>query len=189
MCFTVEFFCVDFVLFVTRVSQGLLCMMTYHKIIFCLTDQNTTAFKEVAIIRHPRVGEYAFGFITSNVVLQVLNFTMIFCYINNLLLTSSIHYGQLCFLGCNFTCFMVSCFVLYNRQTKAMRNCVVFMCRQIIYILVTYFCWTLTRSSDQTYPFEKELVSYYDGYPFMLYWFLPMLISCSLELIIELLWN
>jgi hypothetical protein len=36
------------------------------------TDQNTTAFKEVAIIRHPRVGEYAFGFITSTVLLQVL---------------------------------------------------------------------------------------------------------------------
>ena len=36
-----------------------------------LTDQNTTAFKEVAIIRHPRVGEYAFGFITSTVTLQV----------------------------------------------------------------------------------------------------------------------
>ncbi|GMH24515.1 hypothetical protein Nepgr_026358 [Nepenthes gracilis] len=34
------------------------------------SDQNTTAFKEVAIIRHPRVGEYAFGFITSSVVLQ-----------------------------------------------------------------------------------------------------------------------
>ncbi|XP_030952176.1 protein LIKE COV 2-like [Quercus lobata] len=33
-------------------------------------DQNTTAFKEVAIIRHPRVGEYAIGFITSFVVLQ-----------------------------------------------------------------------------------------------------------------------
>ncbi|XP_073138027.1 protein LIKE COV 2-like [Henckelia pumila] len=33
-------------------------------------DQNTTAFKEVAIIRHPRVGEYAMGFITSSVVLQ-----------------------------------------------------------------------------------------------------------------------
>ncbi|CAO1944285.1 unnamed protein product, partial [Urochloa humidicola] len=33
-------------------------------------DQNTTAFKEVAIIRHPRIGEYAFGFITSTVVLQ-----------------------------------------------------------------------------------------------------------------------
>lgn len=33
-------------------------------------DKNTTAFKEVAIIRHPRVGEYAFGFITSTVVLQ-----------------------------------------------------------------------------------------------------------------------
>jgi uncharacterized membrane protein len=61
---------------------------------FCLTDQNTTAFKEVVIIRHPRVGEYAFGFITSNVVLQVRDFTMIFCYINNLLLRSSIHYAQ-----------------------------------------------------------------------------------------------
>ncbi|KAL9255548.1 hypothetical protein AKJ16_DCAP20791 [Drosera capensis] len=34
-------------------------------------DQNTTAFKEVAIIRHPRVGEYAFGFITSSVILQM----------------------------------------------------------------------------------------------------------------------
>ncbi|KAH9757659.1 protein LIKE COV 2 [Citrus sinensis] len=33
-------------------------------------DQNTSAFKEVAIIRHPRLGEYAFGFITSSVVLQ-----------------------------------------------------------------------------------------------------------------------
>ncbi|XP_078431834.1 protein LIKE COV 1-like isoform X3 [Wolffia australiana] len=34
-------------------------------------DQNTQAFKEVAIIRHPRIGEYALGFITSSVVLQV----------------------------------------------------------------------------------------------------------------------
>ncbi|KAK8644925.1 hypothetical protein V6N13_118785 [Hibiscus sabdariffa] len=33
-------------------------------------DQNTQAFKEVAIIRHPRHGEYAFGFITSSVTLQ-----------------------------------------------------------------------------------------------------------------------
>ncbi|GMY28440.1 protein LIKE COV 1-like isoform X1 [Fagus crenata] len=33
-------------------------------------DQNSNAFKEVAIIRHPRIGEYAFGFITSSVVLQ-----------------------------------------------------------------------------------------------------------------------
>ncbi|CDP12850.1 unnamed protein product [Coffea canephora] len=35
-----------------------------------IRNQNTTAFKEVAIIRHPRVGEYAFGFITSTVLLQ-----------------------------------------------------------------------------------------------------------------------
>ncbi|XP_028757707.1 protein LIKE COV 1 [Neltuma alba] len=33
-------------------------------------DQNSNAFKEVAIIRHPRVGEYALGFITSTVILQ-----------------------------------------------------------------------------------------------------------------------
>ncbi|KAJ8770727.1 hypothetical protein K2173_021374 [Erythroxylum novogranatense] len=33
-------------------------------------DQNSNAFKEVAIIRHPRNGEYAFGFITSSVVLR-----------------------------------------------------------------------------------------------------------------------
>lgn len=33
-------------------------------------DQSSNAFKEVAIIRHPRIGEYAFGFITSTVILQ-----------------------------------------------------------------------------------------------------------------------
>ncbi|KAK4768626.1 hypothetical protein SAY87_003767 [Trapa incisa] len=33
-------------------------------------DQTSNAFKEVAIIRHPRVGEYAFGFITSTVILR-----------------------------------------------------------------------------------------------------------------------
>nr|GLL19224.1 protein LIKE COV 1-like [Ipomoea trifida] len=33
-------------------------------------DQNTNAFKEVAIIKHPRVGEYALGFITSTLMLQ-----------------------------------------------------------------------------------------------------------------------
>lgn len=33
-------------------------------------DQNSQAFKEVAIIRHPRIGEYAIGFITSSLVLQ-----------------------------------------------------------------------------------------------------------------------
>ncbi|KAJ3695141.1 hypothetical protein LUZ60_000518 [Juncus effusus] len=36
-------------------------------------DQNKQAFKEVVIIRHPRIGEYAFGFITSSVVLQGYN--------------------------------------------------------------------------------------------------------------------
>ncbi|XAR57894.1 hypothetical protein NMG60_11026183, partial [Bertholletia excelsa] len=33
-------------------------------------DEGSHAFKEVAIIRHPRIGEYAFGFITSTVILR-----------------------------------------------------------------------------------------------------------------------
>ncbi|WCJ30197.1 hypothetical protein M5689_011770 [Euphorbia peplus] len=33
-------------------------------------DESSNAFKEVAIIRHPRIGEYALGFITSSVILQ-----------------------------------------------------------------------------------------------------------------------
>ncbi|KMT09035.1 hypothetical protein BVRB_6g137410 [Beta vulgaris subsp. vulgaris] len=33
-------------------------------------DQNSHAFKEVAMIKHPRVGEYALAFITSTVTLQ-----------------------------------------------------------------------------------------------------------------------
>ncbi|PIA64979.1 hypothetical protein AQUCO_00100448v1 [Aquilegia coerulea] len=42
-------------------------------------DQNTQAFKEVAIIRHPRIGEYAFGFITSSVVLQNKSCSVFMC--------------------------------------------------------------------------------------------------------------
>ena len=34
-------------------------------------DQNSRAFQEVVIIKHPRAGEYAFGFITSSFTLQV----------------------------------------------------------------------------------------------------------------------
>lgn len=33
-------------------------------------DQKTKAFKEVAIIRHPRIGESAIGFITSTLILH-----------------------------------------------------------------------------------------------------------------------
>ncbi|KAH9757660.1 protein LIKE COV 2 [Citrus sinensis] len=51
-----------------------LVVTSYHCMLidslFSHADQNTSAFKEVAIIRHPRLGEYAFGFITSSVVLQ-----------------------------------------------------------------------------------------------------------------------
>lgn len=45
-----------------------------------VADQNTQAFKEVAIIRHPRIGEYAFGFITSFVSLQVCHAFHVFGY-------------------------------------------------------------------------------------------------------------
>jgi type II secretory pathway component PulF len=34
-------------------------------------DQKTQAFKEVVIIRHPRLGEYVIGFNTYRLVLQV----------------------------------------------------------------------------------------------------------------------
>ncbi|WOK95585.1 protein LIKE COV 1-like [Canna indica] len=33
-------------------------------------DQSTRAFKEVVIVRHPRIGEYAIGFITSKLILR-----------------------------------------------------------------------------------------------------------------------
>ncbi|KAK3136546.1 hypothetical protein QOZ80_5BG0438200 [Eleusine coracana subsp. coracana] len=36
-------------------------------------DQSSRAFKEVVIIRHPRIGEYALGFITSTVTLRGAN--------------------------------------------------------------------------------------------------------------------
>lgn len=77
------------------------------------SDQNTTAFKEVAIIRHPRVGEYAFGFITSTVTLQVpctvainlfANLVMVsFLYFDNKLTStiSIIIYNALTAIKCN----------------------------------------------------------------------------------------
>ncbi|KAK1641663.1 hypothetical protein QYE76_059468 [Lolium multiflorum] len=36
-------------------------------------DQSSRAFKEAVIIRHPRIGEYALGFITSTVTLRSVN--------------------------------------------------------------------------------------------------------------------
>lgn len=38
--------------------------------IFGVADQTSRAFKEVVILRHPRAGEYAIGFITSTLVLS-----------------------------------------------------------------------------------------------------------------------
>ncbi|KAK8959358.1 hypothetical protein KSP40_PGU007073 [Platanthera guangdongensis] len=59
------------------ISPGNFCS-DMNKFTFCAcflltltaTDQSSQAFKEVAILRHPRIGEYAFGFITSTVTLQ-----------------------------------------------------------------------------------------------------------------------
>jgi uncharacterized membrane protein len=55
-------------------------LLTLKPFPFYPADQNTTAFKEVAIIRHPRHGEYAFGFITSSLVLQVIQSKEVDCY-------------------------------------------------------------------------------------------------------------
>lgn len=44
-------------------------MREYWTTITC-SDQTSQAFKEVAIIKHPRIGEYAFGFITSTIILR-----------------------------------------------------------------------------------------------------------------------
>jgi len=38
--------------------------------------QDTMAFKEVAIIRHPHVGEYSYGFITSSLVLLIVSYAL-----------------------------------------------------------------------------------------------------------------
>ena len=35
-----------------------------------ISDQSSRAFKEVVIIRHPRIREYALGFITATVALR-----------------------------------------------------------------------------------------------------------------------
>lgn len=52
-------------------EKGYCPNLTINCLLIVIADQNTQAFKEVAIIRHPRIGEYAFGFITSSVTLQV----------------------------------------------------------------------------------------------------------------------
>ncbi|KAK6939445.1 Retrotransposon Copia-like, N-terminal [Dillenia turbinata] len=47
-------------------------------------DQKSNAFKEVAIIRHRRMGVYAFGFITSAIVLGRVLYIYIYLYIGTL---------------------------------------------------------------------------------------------------------
>lgn len=42
----------------------------YYKFLPTFADQSSNAFKEVALVRHPRIGEYALGFITSTVILR-----------------------------------------------------------------------------------------------------------------------
>lgn len=46
-----------------------LCLLMIVIAIAC-PDENSHAFKEVAIVKHPRIGEYALGFITSTVILR-----------------------------------------------------------------------------------------------------------------------
>lgn len=53
-------------------SYKMECSYMKHKDLtqVIVPDQNSHAFKEVAIVRHPRIGEYALGFITSSVILR-----------------------------------------------------------------------------------------------------------------------
>ena len=60
------------------------------------TDQKTQAFKEVAIIRHPRIGEYAFGFITSSVTLQVCKCMRSYCFNRSPCCNSCLLYTSSC---------------------------------------------------------------------------------------------
>lgn len=45
-------------------------LISYRATLLLFSDEDSHAFKEVAIIRHPRLGEYAFGFITSTIILR-----------------------------------------------------------------------------------------------------------------------
>lgn len=80
------------------------CFGMDHSSSNLIADQNTQAFKEVAIIRHPRIGEYAFGFITSSLTLQV-------CHVLHLLHLALLYLfffwggSYICCYFCLQTCF------------------------------------------------------------------------------------
>lgn len=90
----------------------------YRYLIF-FVDQNTTAFKEVAIIRHPRIGEYAFGFITSTVILQVLLVKV----------TQSLCICFKTFLGTDYICILST-----QRESEDEELCSVFVPTNHLYI-------------------------------------------------------
>lgn len=147
---------------------------------FCLTDQNTTAFKEVAIIRHPRVGEYAFGFITSTVVLQVLNFHEDLAIVAMSYWESPFCMGHICFIWCNYSCFMVSYFCVVLQTDKGDEElCSVYVPTNHLYIGDIF----LLNSEEIIRPnlSIREGIGN-DVYPISLYCLLSVIVSCWLEL-------
>ncbi|XP_040951587.1 protein CONTINUOUS VASCULAR RING 1 isoform X2 [Gossypium hirsutum] len=94
-------------------------------------DQNTQAFKEVAIIRHPRIGEYAFGFITSSVTLQT-------CL--NCLLPSGLVLVSMAFLlGKTFHYTKINCLKLVIFSSLFVSLCTLFylgVCVNFLYLLL-----------------------------------------------------
>lgn len=89
-----------------------------------VADQNTTAFKEVAIIRHPRVGEYAFGFITSTVTLQVLVFPSLFfvCLFASFLVMMILHSNP----SCSCLCVLYVTYCLFQLLVHILRILITF---------------------------------------------------------------
>lgn len=60
-------------------------------------DLKTKAFKEVAIIREPRIGEYAIGFITSTLILHGSSGQEELCCV--FVLTNHLYIGDIIFIS------------------------------------------------------------------------------------------
>ncbi|KAG4144244.1 hypothetical protein ERO13_D05G025600v2 [Gossypium hirsutum] len=99
-------------------------------------DQSSQAFKEVAIIKHPRIGEYAFGFITSSVTLQ--------------------HHRWHDLIGVLHALHFLSTKCI---SSLGKRSYVASMFPQIIFTLAIYSSLIPRMLSDRIYQFVKELKS------------------------------
>lgn len=106
------------------------------------SNESTASFRECVIVRHPRQGELAFGFITGQTTLAV-----------------SLRQWQIpiplpsrrirCWYGCKPQWF-ASCRM--KRETKSFSA---YTCRPTIFMLATSFCWRKGISSVLISPWER----------------------------------